>query len=424
MFTKTQNQSKPVGIAVQTMREPERTASTGGVQSSVSLSFYQLAFCPGPLPANALRCLHQTAGNRVMQRMLAEIDTVPIPKVAEEEGGNIQLRPAQTLPSTAQANQKPNQTGLPDDLKAGLETLSGFDLSALRVYKNSDKPAQLGALAYTQGSDIYVAPGQERHLPHEGWHAVQQMQGRVGITGKTAGLPLNDEPGLEKEADRMGIRAEGVFKIKSVETTLPQLEKSLVNRTAKRNNRILQCCGDKISQALAQFTHMHTWKYNGNPVAVGLDGFGLVARDAEEEIAFIQYKVNRNVLEISGFGNSNRIMSGKPNVYPYAGTMLLKQLLELVRGSHNVKFVQIVGMSGSYGYYGRIGFHVPQGLSVDTRGKNPGQIKSEERQKFLRWSWEPTFSEASQHLNDPVSIDVIEANVAQLLQGKGWQKIN
>lgn len=36
-----------------------------------------------------------------------------------------------------------NNTGMPDQLKANLEAMSGFDLSAVRVHRNSDKPAQL-----------------------------------------------------------------------------------------------------------------------------------------------------------------------------------------------------------------------------------------------------------------------------------------
>ena len=54
-----------------------------------------------------------------------------------------------------------------------------MSMDAVRVHYNSTKPAQLNAHAYTQGTDIHVASGQERHLPHEGWHVVQQMQGRV-----------------------------------------------------------------------------------------------------------------------------------------------------------------------------------------------------------------------------------------------------
>ncbi len=72
-----------------------------------------------------------------------------------------------------------NRTGMPRPLKAGLEALSGMDLSGVRVHYNASRPAQVNALAYTQGQDIHVGPGQEKHLAHEGWHAVQQMQGRV-----------------------------------------------------------------------------------------------------------------------------------------------------------------------------------------------------------------------------------------------------
>ncbi|MFC4599573.1 DUF4157 domain-containing protein [Cohnella hongkongensis] len=97
--------------------------------------------------------------------------------------------------------------GLPEDLKAGLEGLSGMDLSDVRVHYNSDKPARIHALAYTQGSEIHIAPGQERHLPHEGWHAVQQKQGRVRATTQAMGRPVNDSGALEREADGMGERA-------------------------------------------------------------------------------------------------------------------------------------------------------------------------------------------------------------------------
>jgi hypothetical protein len=99
---------------------------------------------------------------------------------------------------------KQNLTGLPDNLKSGIENLSGFSMDDVRVHYNSDKPAQLQALAYTQGTDIHVAPGQEKHLPHEAWHVVQQMQGRVRPTMQLKGVNVNDEEGLEKEADRMG----------------------------------------------------------------------------------------------------------------------------------------------------------------------------------------------------------------------------
>jgi hypothetical protein len=103
---------------------------------------------------------------------------------------------------------KPNQTGLPDKLKAGVEALSGMTMDHVKVHYDSPRPAQLNAHAYAQGSDIHVAPGQARHLPHEAWHVVQQAQGRVRPTGQVAnGTAINDEAGLEREADAMGMQA-------------------------------------------------------------------------------------------------------------------------------------------------------------------------------------------------------------------------
>ena len=100
-----------------------------------------------------------------------------------------------------------NHTGLPDDLKAGIENLSGFSLGDVRVHFNSAKPAQLQALAYTHGTEIDVRPGQAEHLPHEAWHVVQQKQGRVKPTFQAEGKPVNHEAALEHEAEVMGSRA-------------------------------------------------------------------------------------------------------------------------------------------------------------------------------------------------------------------------
>lgn len=100
--------------------------------------------------------------------------------------------------------EKPNNTGLPDNLKTDIENLSGYSMNDVHVHYNSSKPAQLQALAYTQGTDIHVAPGQEQHLAHEAWHVVQQKQGRVQPTKQLQGVNVNDNEGLEKEADAIG----------------------------------------------------------------------------------------------------------------------------------------------------------------------------------------------------------------------------
>ncbi|TXI84690.1 MAG: DUF4157 domain-containing protein [Cupriavidus sp.] len=97
---------------------------------------------------------------------------------------------------------------LPQALRSNLEGLSGHSLADVRVHYNSSKPAQMMAHAYAQGRDIHLGPGQERHLPHEAWHVVQQAQGRVRPTAQLAGgTALNDDASLESEADRMGSMA-------------------------------------------------------------------------------------------------------------------------------------------------------------------------------------------------------------------------
>jgi hypothetical protein len=179
----------------------------------------------GLRPADLL-ALQRAVGNRTVQRMVAKASdeqqdetaeedsegtvqtklTVGAPKDVYEQGAGRVTGQVMTIPDTA--TQQPNQTGLPDGLKSGVESLSGISLDDVNVHYNSAQPAQLNALAYTQGRDIHVAPGQEQHLPHEAWHVVQQAQGRVQPTMQLqSGVPVNDDEGLEHEADVIGAKA-------------------------------------------------------------------------------------------------------------------------------------------------------------------------------------------------------------------------
>ena len=106
-----------------------------------------------------------------------------------------------------QREARSDRSGLPDALKSGIENLSGMSMAGVRVHYNSARPAGLNAHAYAQGEDIHLGPGQEHHLPHEAWHVVQQRQGRVTATMQMAGVGVNDDAGLEREADAMGARA-------------------------------------------------------------------------------------------------------------------------------------------------------------------------------------------------------------------------
>lgn len=145
-----------------------------------------------------------------VQRMELEEEDAPLQAhgLAIDEG--YKEGPMQFQREAVQREEAPapvNNTGMPDQLKSGIENLSGYDMSDVKVHYNSDKPAQLQAHAYAQGTDIHVGPGQEQHLPHEAWHVVQQKQGRVQPTMQLAGESINDDVGLETEADVMGAKA-------------------------------------------------------------------------------------------------------------------------------------------------------------------------------------------------------------------------
>ncbi|MFK7798852.1 MAG: DUF4157 domain-containing protein [Aureispira sp.] len=103
--------------------------------------------------------------------------------------------------------KKVNNTGIPDRLKAAVEHFSGFSLDEVKVHYNSEKPALVGALAYTDGLNIYISPGAEKHLAHELWHIVQKMKGDVSETTQVNGMGVNDDKRLEQDAETMGTRA-------------------------------------------------------------------------------------------------------------------------------------------------------------------------------------------------------------------------
>ncbi len=190
--------------------------------SGISVAPQQSQFASRPFAQKAEE--HEAPmGEPRVNFSLADIDIFPRetvqPKLRHEPAGDRYEQEAETVSSqesfghnalAAEQNQDkllPNRTGMPDRLKAGIESLSGIDMSDVRVHTNSQKPARLNALAYTQGNQIYLGPGQGRHLPHEAWHVVQQKEGRVRATGQIRGMAVNDEAGLEMEAGRMGIWA-------------------------------------------------------------------------------------------------------------------------------------------------------------------------------------------------------------------------
>lgn len=103
---------------------------------------------------------------------------------------------------------------LPDLLRTRMERAFGADFSSVRVHESAEAEA-MGALAYTQGTNIFVAPGHhdpssregQELIGHELAHVVQQAQGRVVATEQATGAGVNRDPALEREADEGGARA-------------------------------------------------------------------------------------------------------------------------------------------------------------------------------------------------------------------------
>jgi len=136
--------------------------------------------------------------------MRPALHPAPVPHDNESTG----RASAQALPATT-AGQP-----MPADVQARMEHAFGADFSAVRIHEGQHAPS-IGALAYTQGTDIHFAPGAydpgsqrgQSLLGHELTHVVQQAQGRVQSTGQAKGAAVNDDPALEREADDMGAQA-------------------------------------------------------------------------------------------------------------------------------------------------------------------------------------------------------------------------
>ncbi len=77
----------------------------------------------------------------------------------------------------------------------------------VKFHFNSDKPGKIGAVAYSQGSDVHFAKGKDSPniVAHELTHVTQQG---VPKTEKRNGVNINADAGLEAEADRVASEVE------------------------------------------------------------------------------------------------------------------------------------------------------------------------------------------------------------------------
>jgi hypothetical protein len=218
-----------------------------GARSSADLASGRSRPQPaGALPAQArlLLPLQESAGNQAVAGLVQRWRDYP-----HDDELQVTQVPSSRSRFQPEPLERRNDIGLPHDLKSGIESLSGVSLDDVNVHYNSHRPAELDALAYAQGTDIHVAPGQERHLPHEAWHVVQQAQGRVQATTQLqGGVAINDDEALEREADAMGATAM---------TTAPSVQRS-VDEGKKPVAGIVQRVREHfVPDALEPHIHVH-----------------------------------------------------------------------------------------------------------------------------------------------------------------------
>lgn len=103
---------------------------------------------------------------------------------------------------------------LPSDVRDKMEQSFNTDFTDVRVHRGSEAKA-IGALAFTQGNNIYFQPEQynpkslagQTLLGHELTHVVQQRAGLVKPQSRRGDLSINADSTLEAEADRLGAKA-------------------------------------------------------------------------------------------------------------------------------------------------------------------------------------------------------------------------
>ena len=181
--------------------------------------------------------------------------------------------------------KKDNGGGLPNNLKAGIENLSGLDMSDVKVHYNSSKPAQLNAFAFAQGNDIHLGSGQEKHLPHEAWHVVQQKQGRVKATTQMKNkTPINDDIALEKEADIMGAKA-----LQMKFSDKPLVQKKGIG-VVQRNKDLEKESEDSYEDTIERVEEESYETFLSKRILSSYDKFNLVSQNYNEDLSLVEQK--------------------------------------------------------------------------------------------------------------------------------------
>lgn len=180
---------------------------------------------------------------------------------------------------------------LPRPLQAKMEGAFGHSFSDIRVHLG-DLPEAIGANAFARGSDLFFKrttydPSSRRGkslIGHELAHVVQQRQGRVAPTFRVAGLEVNGDRNLEREADLVGKRAaemeaegrtKGVPEATPVRREAPGLQAAMASQPSAQNAPVQCNNGNDLEKARRQAEQIQ--KHGGFKAPLGgsfLQSFG------------------------------------------------------------------------------------------------------------------------------------------------------
>ncbi|MCP5047243.1 MAG: DUF4157 domain-containing protein, partial [bacterium] len=144
-----------MSIAKTTVSDKQQPRSAGHVSPSQKKT-------GSPEPgAGASRCYdiasspRQAAQAKVLKRLFPE----PVQRKEEELKAECTLQKAAREEKVSDTGSS-SGSGIPESVQTRMEKVLNTGLSDVKVHTNSSKASEVGALAFTQGSDIHVAPGQ------------------------------------------------------------------------------------------------------------------------------------------------------------------------------------------------------------------------------------------------------------------------
>ncbi|MBO9698569.1 MAG: DUF4157 domain-containing protein [Sporocytophaga sp.] len=231
---------------------------------------------------------------------------VPVQLLESEEEPVQRKGPVPTMNQTEEVSQNNYASSSPGKIpfliQRKMESSFGADFSDVNIHKDSSQSKELNAYAHTQGNDIHFAPGMynpesqkgQELLGHELTHVVQQREGRVQPTVQKKGVNINDDKGLEKEADEMGEKAAKGEEVKTKDTGGESLNApvDLIQRfeapgheaAERRALTEARADGQQFTNEEASMTYFGNWMRDMNQVmvpafadAIGNDGaFALI----------------------------------------------------------------------------------------------------------------------------------------------------